>query len=195
MNVPSRLFMILCTLLLASCANSPKRDANQHLANESLTGRLSQNHGYKVDEQGNWIPRNNKRSQYEGLGGKSYFNGDLHKKAFQAQTLSKGSWIGEQRLKKPEHHLNGAESAVGVISPFNSQQANLEHRLQTPAKIAGNHLPTDVARETGAGAITRPSDAETDFRRRVFQQPDVVDYKKQRELSIEQSKRLLGREN
>lgn len=195
MNVPSRLFMIHCTLLLASCASSPKKDANQHLATESLTGRLSQNHGYKVDEQGNWVPRNNKRSQYEGRGGSAYFNGDLHKKAFQAQTLGKGSWVGEQRVKKPEHHLNATESAVGVISPFNSRQANLEHSLQTPAKIAGNHLSTDVARETGAGAITRPSDAETDFRRRVFQQPDVVDYKQQRELSIEQSKRLLGREN
>lgn len=195
MNVSSRLFMILHTLLLASCASRSEKDANQHLATESLTGRLSQNHGYKVDEQGNWVPRNNKRSQYEGRGGNAYFNGDLHKKAFQAQTLSKGSWIGGQRVKSPEHHLNGTKSAVGAISPFNSRQANLDRSLQTPDKIAGNHLSTGVAHETGAGAITRPSDAQTDFRRRVFQQPDVIDYKQQRELSIQQSKQLLGRDN
>jgi hypothetical protein len=50
------------------------------------------------------------------------------------------------------------------------------------------------AREDRAGqAISRISDAETDERRRVFTDPDIVPWKEQNGVTIEQTKSALGR--
>ena len=182
-------------LALASCAGSSSNGGDQHLAAESLTGRLNQRHGYQVDEQGNWVPRTNKRSQYEGRGGSAYFNGAVAKKSFQAETLRKGSWMGAEQVNLAEHRLSGAESRHGGRSRFSSEESPMKRNLRTPERIEGNRLTTDAAREGATDDIGRPSDAETDVRRRVFRQPDVIDYRQQRELSIQQSKELLGRDD
>jgi len=183
-----------CLLLLASCAGGGKDNGNDHLAAEGLSDRLNRNYGYQVDDKGNWVPRTDKRSQYEGRGGSAYFNGEVGKKTFQAEQLQKGSWMGNKPYDRKAHRLNGAQSDLGAPSRLSNQQASLEHRLQTPEHITGNHLPNNRAHESSTGSIERPSDAETDVRRRVYGRPDIIDYRQQRDLSIQQSKQLLGRD-
>jgi hypothetical protein len=53
---------------------------------------------------------------------------------------------------------------------------------------------TGRAREDGAGeAISKVSDAETDERRRVYTDPDIIPWKEQNGVTIEQTKSALGR--
>ena len=182
-------------LCLAACSNGVKPSGNGHLASEGLSDRLNRSYGYQVDDKGNWVPKTDKRSQYEGRGGSGYFNGNVSKKAFSTNKLNKGSWMGGQQVKSPSHHLSGSRSSVGGENRFNNQQAALDRNLQTPARIEGNHFPDRRAIEGNANSIGKPSDAATDSRRKVFTEPDIIDYRQQRELSIRQSRQLLGRDD
>lgn len=196
MKIIKPIFSLACLggwILLSSCAGSGSKPGSDHTAAEGLSSRLNRSYGYQVDQQGNWVPKTDKRSQYEGRGGSAYFNGEVGKKSFQTNQLNKGSWMGGKEFERPVHRLNQAGSPMGGTNRFSQQQANLNRNLQTPERIEGNHLQTATANETSAGEIDRPSDAETDARRRVFIQPDIIDYRQQRELSIQQSKDLLGR--
>ena len=92
-------------LCLAACSNGVKPSGNDHLASEGLSDRLNRSYGYQVDDKGNWVPKTDKRSQYEGRGGSGYFNGNVSKKAFSTNKLNKGSWMGGQQVKSPSHHL------------------------------------------------------------------------------------------
>lgn len=183
-----------CSLmLLVSCAGGSKQEpAPEQASFEGLSDRLNRNYGYEVDTKGNWVPRTDKRSQYEGQADSTYFNGQVGKKSFQTQNLDKGSWMGGKEAPHPTHQLSGSKSSVDTFSRYSKQQASLNRSLQTPARIEGNHLPGQQAYESGGKRMANASDAETDLRRRVFQQPDIIDYRQQRDLSIQQSKQLLG---
>ncbi len=183
-----------CIIGLASCGGSGAPDP-EPTAMGGLSDRLNRSYGYQVDEKGNWVPKTDKRSQYEGRGGSGYFSGDVNKKSFSTNKLNKGSWMGGNEVKRPTHHLNGSSSSIGGSNHFDNQQASLDRSLRTPAPIKGNHLPGRRANEANGTRMDRPSDAETDARRRVFTEPDIVDYRQQRELSIRESKKLLGRDD
>ena len=49
------------------------------------------------------------------------------------------------------------------------------------------------AREASAATIGRPSDAETDFRREVFPQPEVKLWRPKRALEVQDTREMLGR--
>ena len=53
---------------------------------------------------------------------------------------------------------------------------------------------TSTAREQNASRLEHPSDAETDIRRRVYKQPEIIDWEDQKDLSVKDTNRLLGRE-
>ena len=177
-----------------SCAGGGRSSENDHLATEGLSDRLNRSYGYEVDTQGNWVPRTDKRSQYEGRSESANFSGNIGKKPFQTNQINKSSWMRGQELERPSSHLNRANITMGGANRFNQQQALLDHRLHTPASIKGNHLATPGAYESSSTPIVKTGDTETDVRRRVFQQPDIIDYRQQRELSIQRSKKLLGRD-
>ena len=107
---------LACLIGLASCAGGPKNETDRHMATESLADRLGRSHGYQVDEKGNWLPRSNKRSQYEGRGGSAYFSGEMGKKSFNTKSINKGSWMGGKALDMPEHHLSGTDKNTGASS-------------------------------------------------------------------------------
>ena len=52
---------------------------------------------------------------------------------------------------------------------------------------------TGAARETEKTGIQKTADAETDIRRGVFDPPDIIDWRQQRAMDIQQSKNILGR--
>ena len=180
----------MCLTLLCSCAN--RDDAGDDSEPASFTERLNQRNGYMVDKQGNWVPRNNKRSSYENIGDSPYFSGAVEKKAYNTNDLSKKAWWGNKEVPRPAFATSADASGYHKDSNFNGEQAHLNHSLQTPNRIQGNTYSTNTAREASSGHLDKPSDAETDVRRRVFVQPSIIDYKEQRKLSIEESKKMLG---
>lgn len=180
--------------LLVACGTGVKPAGSDELAAESMSDRLNRSYGYQVDEQGNWAPNSDKRSQYEGRGGSGHFSGGVSKKSFGTNRLNKGSWIGGSDIKKPSHRENGSKSSIASVNRFNNQKASLDRNLRTPARIAGNRIPDRRALESNGNTVSKPLDTETDARRRVFSQPDIIDYRQQREMSIRQSRNLLGRD-
>lgn len=185
------LWMLLLALPCCSGTQTPEDPASSSY--EGLSSRLSQSHGYEVDDKGNWIPRNDKRSQYEGQGDSPQFRGDLGKREFDTKSLQKGSWWGSKQLERPAFADAPPARLSSETSRFQRQQAALDHSLDTPARIDKNYRSKELAVEAAGRSWDKPSHAATDLRRDVFIEPEIIDYKQQRELSIRQSKDLLGR--
>jgi hypothetical protein len=59
--------------------------------------------------------------------------------------------------------------------------------------FAAGEVDKPSARERGGRSIDKPSDAETDIRRRVFQQPEVRPWRPRRALEVEDTNAMLGR--
>jgi hypothetical protein len=186
---------LLPLLLAASCATDSGRKDSSGDGFKPLSQRLEENNGYTQDEAGNWVPRDDKRSSFESQGASPYFKGDYNKKTYQAGEYSKKSWWGNKDY--------GRKSYAGDTD--GSRFKNSSSQQGRSAREAGNsadNIPdtyqtggyaTSEAREAGTGNLAKPSDAETDIRRRVFPQPAIIDWREQRSLTLEQSKGILGR--
>lgn len=178
---------------LVSCGGSGSPEEGL-TAMGGLEDRLNQSYGYQINDKGSWVPKVDKRSQYEGRGSSGYFSGDISKNTFSTNVFNKSSWMGGQEISRTMSGYNGSGNSIGKSNHYSNQQASHEHRLQAPTRIDGNHLPGHQANESFGDQAAKPSDAETDARRRVFSQPDIIDYRQQREMNIRQSRSLLGRD-
>lgn len=189
-----RAICLLPVLLVASCATDSARKENSGGGFKPLSQRLEENNGYAQDSAGNWVPRTDKRSSFESQGASPYFKGDYHKKTYQAGEYSKKSWWGNKDY--------GRKSYAGDTDGSRFQETS-RHQGRSARETGGSaNIPdayqtgtyaTSAAREAGAGNLAKPSDAETDIRRRVFPQPAIIDWREQRSLTLEQSKGILGR--
>lgn len=184
---------LVCLHFLCSCAKDSSGSADADLTPKSFSQRLSENHGYTVNKDGNWVPRNNKRSSFEQAGGSPYFQGELGKKEFSTTQFGKKSWWGNNELARPEFSSSADTSNYQQSSRYQGQNAGLDRSLVTPDKIQGSSYTTGTAHEEGGRRLSKPSDAETDVRRRLFIQPEIIDYKQQRDMSMKESKDMLGR--
>ena len=69
----------------------------------------------------------------------------------------------------------------------NSLSLQVEEMGYSVCGVAG------TAREAGNKPIDKSSNAIVESRQKVFQQPEIIDWKEQRNLSLDQSKGILGR--
>ena len=162
-------------------------------AHKTLSQRLDQKNGYKQDTTGNWVPQNDQRSSFESKGKSPYFEGSYQKKTYQTDTYSKKSWWGSKEYDHKTYEGNTEGKRFQKSSGFNGQDA---HESNTAADIprpyqTGNYA-THAARETRVGHLAKPTDTLTDIRRKVYPAPEIIDWKQQRSLSMEQSKGILG---
>ncbi len=89
----------LAAILLASCASDSDSETGTSTANagyKPMSQRLNESNGYKVDSDGNWVPKNDKRSAYDGHGSPAGMKGDVGKKAYQAGKLQQKLEVGLQ---------------------------------------------------------------------------------------------------
>lgn len=192
MNTP-RAIACLSWLLLASCAKDAK-PAAEAPAHKPLSQRMNETNGYQVDANGNWVPRSDRRSSFESQGESPYFKGDYRKKDYQAGEYAKKSWWGNKDYGRQSYQGETDGSRFQQSSRLDGQSAREGGRAaRTPDPYQTGTYATGSARESEAGGIARPSDAETDVRRRVYQQPDIIDWREQRALSVQQSRGILGR--
>lgn len=192
-----RHLLCLLALLPASCAWLSKADKADKAAppeHKSLSQRLDQKNGYKQDTKGNWVPQNDQRSSFESKGKSPYFQGEYAKKSYQTGDYAKKSWWGNKDYGSKPYAGDTDGSRFQKSSRHDQQRAretgaaaDLPDAYQTGAYATG------AAREAGRAGIKKPSDTETDIRRRVYQAPEIIDWKEQRSLSLEQSKGILGR--
>lgn len=125
------------------------------------------------------------------------FKGRWEGKEFAAGDYRKKSWWGDKDYVKKVYDGNTDANSLRKDSRFNGREAG---EGSVAARDAGKVYDTGAyntgrAREEGRGdAIDKVSDAETDERRRVFTDPDIIPWKEQNGVTIEQTKNALGRD-
>ena len=189
-----RVICLLPVMLVVSCATDSKNKQSSEAEFKPLSQRLEESNGYVQDSSGNWVPRGDKRSSFESQGASPYFKGEYNKKNYQTDQYSKKSWWGNKEYGRKSYagdtdgsRFQKASQMQGRGARESGGSADLPDAYQT-----GNYATSD-ARETSVRKVTKTTDAETDNRRSIYSQPEIIDWREQRALTLEQSKGILGR--
>lgn len=180
--------------LLVSCAGGSDDATTAAPARAPLSERINEESGFKVDADGNWVPRSDKRSSFESQGQTYDARKDFRTGEYKAGEYKKKSWWGNKEHDRLAYQGDTDGSRFQNSSRFQGEGAReAGNAADIPRSYATDTYATSAAREAGADPVAKPSDAETDIRRRVFQEPEIVDWRQQRALTIDQSRGILGR--
>ena len=184
----------LVSLAVVSCAEKSGGDPQPSGGHKPLSQRIHETGGYKQDAEGNWMPRSNKRSPYDNVGRSPYFKDTRTEKQLKPGEYQKKSWWGNRDFQVSPYQGNTDGSRFQKPSSMQGGPA-LESKdvANMPGDYATAGYATSAAREAAVRGITTTSDAETNVRRRVYQQPEVINWREQRPITREQTKSLLGR--
>lgn len=189
--------VLLPLFLLISCASdsgSKKKETASTPPRKSLTERMNEKNGYKQDSDGNWVPQSDRRSPYESQGTTYDSKKEFKKSAYKTGDYAKKSWWGNKDYDRKSYSGSTDGSRFQKSSALQGESA-----LETgdKARIAGPYktdsYATGTAREAGNKPVKKTSNAIVDSREKVFPQPEIIDWKEQRKLSLDQSKGILGR--
>lgn len=187
-------WLLLLPVSCASDSGAGKPVASATPAYKPMSQRLEQKNGYTQDAKGNWVPQNDKRSSFESQGKSPYFDGTYGKTAYKTEPYAKKSWWGNKDYGSKPYTGKTDGSRFQKTSDIEGRGAR---ETGSAADIPGSYqkdtFATGSAREAGLHGVTKPTDAETDARRKVYAAPEIIDWKEQRSLSLEQSKGILGR--
>ncbi len=184
----------LLALALASCGGNEEPETPATGGFKPLSQRLDESNGYTQDADGNWSPRNDKRSSFELMGQSPYATSTVQKNEYRTGEFNKRSWWGNKDYKTAQYQGNTDAS---------SYQKSTKDTGKRALEGAGNPLSggnyttsgyrTGAANESRTSSFQKNDNAEIEYRRDVFKQPNVVDWRQQRSLSVDQSRGLLGR--
>jgi hypothetical protein len=189
-----RLILPLLVWLPVSCASHSKKPAEF----KPLSQRMNEKGGFKQDSSGKWVAQSDKRSQFESKGESVYFHGDYAKKSYQPQAkgenYDKKAWWGNKDFALKNYTGNTDGSRFQKASNLDGKGARESGKAKDnlPGPYATKGFATKDAREASHKGIDKPTDVQTEDRQKVTPQPDVIDWREQRTLSLEQSKGLLG---
>jgi len=186
---------LFVVFLVISCGTDSSSSSAAPEPRKSFTQRLNEGNGYQQDASGNWVPKIDKRSSFESQGASPYFTGQYKGKSYKAGSYAKKSWWGNKDYGRQAYAGPTDGSRFQKTSRFDGQGAR--EGTSDAAIIAGpyqtNRYATSSAYEAGKQPLSKPADAETSSRARVFQQPEIVDWKQQRAITLDQSRGILGR--
>jgi hypothetical protein len=194
--------ILVSTLLVFSCAldkdkkatTTPQSQVGKERSVEEWVGENSKDNGFKKDAQGNYIPKSDKRSPYESQGSTYDAKKSFKKTDYKAGDFAKQSWWGNKEYNRQTYTGNTDGSRFQQTSSLQGEKAS---EAKEKARIAGpyptENYATNSALEAGNRPITKGTSDAIETRRKAFQQPDIVDWREQRSLSLEQSKGILGR--
>ncbi|WP_193210942.1 hypothetical protein [Luteolibacter marinus] len=208
----SRFFPLLPALCLAACSGtggeadvvtgSPDPVAlNRIKSGDPLTGDHDQR---KIEEKFGSYSQYTKGKDGKPLGeGKQFagfdrenpeFKGNWQGKDYKGGDYKKASAWGDKDYVTKVYGGNTDASSLRKDSRFSKRKAG---EGGVAARGAGKDYQTasydtGSAREQGRDGIAKPSDAETDVRRRVFTEPDIIPWKSQG-MTVEDTNRMMGR--
>lgn len=186
--------LLLPLLLLVSCASDSGPDKSSAPARKGLSERMNESNGYKQDSEGNWKPQNDRRSPYESQGETHDANKDFKKQAYKTGDYTKKSWWGNKDYGRQTYEGNTDGSRFQKSSDLQGKGAR---ESGSNAKIPDNYqtagYDTGAAREAGGKQIKKGTNPEIENRRDSYQQPEIIDWREQRTLSMDQSRGILGR--
>ena len=192
-----RLALLLPWLAVAACApdaDSEKPVASAAPARKGLNERLNESNGYKKDADGNWVPQNDRRSQYESKGESQFARKNYKKQEYKTGDYTKKSWWGNKEYDRQAYAGDTDGSRFQKASALQGKGAR---EAATSADIPDNYdsgtYATDAANEAGTDAIKKTSNDAIENRRKLYKQPEIIDWREQRSLTLDQSKGILGR--
>lgn len=190
-------FIVLLTVFaLSSCASKSDRKDNVDAtpARKSLLSRVTEDSGYKQDSQGNWIPQDNRRSPYESQGQSAYFQKNFKKQEYKAGDYTKKSWWGNKEVERRTYSGNTQATRYQKTSDLQGKGAReINNVVNAPGSYDTNPYGTSSARETGVAGIAKPSNDRIENNRQSFDPPEIINWREQRSLSVDQSRGILGR--
>lgn len=196
------LSLIIC--FLCSCAQeNAKRDdysaayIPETVEGEKLTRKFQTNapSGYKMDSEGNWKIKNNKRSSFENAGQANYGNKQFQSAEYKPGTVQKKSWWGNRDYERKIYagNTDGSKFATTARDAGKSATESGSASRFSGKNLESKRIDRTSALEEGTLGITTQSDAETNERRALYKEPSIIDYQQQRALQIQQTKSILGR--
>jgi hypothetical protein len=189
--------LLLPFLLLASCATdsaSKKKENATFLKHKTLSERMNENNGYKQDAEGNWVPQSDKRSPYESKGSTYDSKKAFQKKDYKTGDFSKKSWWGSKDYDRKSYSGNTNGSRFQKSSALQGETASESgDAAKIPGAYTTDSYATNAASEAGRKPLARTSNSFVESREKSFQQPEIIDWREQRNLSLDQSKGILGR--
>jgi hypothetical protein len=192
--VKTLLLACLFPALAVSCASDTTKEKPAP-TRKSLGERLSENDGYAKDSEGNWKPRSDKRSPYENVGqDPNFVKNGVKKKEYKTGDYSKKSWWGSKEYDRKAYggKTDGSRFAKSsTLGEKGAREANTTAKIQEDYQTSS--YATSDAREGSRQPIAKPSNDAIENRRKVFAEPEIIDWKEQRSLSMDQSKGILGR--
>ncbi len=180
-------------MFLASCgAESPAPTPAP--ARKKLSERMNENNGYKQDANGNWLPQNDRRSEYESKGKSQFADKDFKKQEYKAGDYAKKSWWGNKEYDRQEYAGQTDGSRFQKASALQGQGAReAKNTTQISQGYDTGSYATGSASEAGATAIKKSSNDNIENRRKAYQQPEIIDWREQRSVTMDQSRGILGR--
>ncbi len=182
--------------LLPSCAGDKVDDSKPtEAARPGLQERLSESAGYKQNEKGEWVPKSDKRSTYDGQRDTPYFKDKLETlERYKTGDYAKKSWWGSKDYAKKSYAGNTDGSRFQKQARQDGQVARDSGKAaRTTDPFKTNTLPRETARESKNPAVDRPTNALIESQRKTYKAPSVIDWKEQRSMDMDQSKSILGR--
>lgn len=186
----------LCSVALASCGTFKKvRTITTDRVERDAWGKPS---SYKLgkDEAGNPQMKSDKRSSFEQVGANNIVSGKNYRgQEYTKKSYRKDRWGGDSAFRTDSYHGAGKSSRYEKSPWFLQKQAGVQGQEASMGKksFMTKLFGKKTAREAGVSELARPSDVETDVRRRVFKQPEITGWKNQSGLSVNDTNSLLGR--
>lgn len=191
----------LLPLLLVSCASDPAPKSTNTQAEgarirsaDEWVSEKSKNNGLTQDAKGNLVPKVDKRSSFESISESNFANKDYKKQEYKTGDYSKKSFWGNKEYAAKPYAGDTDGSRFQKASALQGKGAR---EAGSNAKIADAYqtgdYATGAAREAGATPVEKSSNAAIDNRQKTFKQPDIIDWREQRSVTMDQSKGILGR--
>lgn len=186
--------------LLASCSTGSDSGGNLSAAESGgglapLSQRLNEQQGYVQDSTGQWIPRNNRRSQFENLTASGANRSNAYStQQFNAGNFQTAEWTQGQS-NAPSSYTGDTDGSAFHTTAAAQGQTHRESstRARTPGPYETPAYGTSASREDGARRHDRPTDAQSANRRESYVQPEIIDWRQQRELGVDQTRSMLAR--
>lgn len=192
-SLPQLLSLCLCSLAFISCAS--EQTVTRSKVDRDEWGKPVT---YKVgeDDAGNPQMQSDVRSSFESVGGNKITSGNHYSgKEYTKKSYRKERWGGDSVYRTKSYNDVGRASNYDKEPWFIRKQAITSGQEPSEGKKSffSKIFGKSTAREQDATRLTKTSDTESAVRRRVFKQPDVISWKGQSALSVQDTKGMLSR--
>ena len=161
--------------------------------NERFGGSGRDPNSYQQDSSGKFYIKDEKRSGFEGKTDTNFAGKSFKKEEYKAGDYAKKSWWGNKEYERQAYDGNTDGSRFQTPSKLQGQGAReAGNAADIPDNYQTGNYATGNAREAANAPIKKGTSAAIDNHKDDYAQPEIIDWREQRSLSVDQSKSILG---